>query len=450
MASDRPRRSSLFSALVLILFGVLFLLHNYRGGVNLGRIFTHWWPLILILWGLSKLYERTVGARAGTGRSAVISAGEVFLVLGLLMLVGVFALADIIPGKIDMEGPVMGNSYSFDAEVAPRAVPANARVTIRGARGDISVRPADTQEILVTAKKTVRAWSQKDAQRIADPVKVEIAQNGDTYEVRVLNAESGSSRVAVDLEVSVPQKAVLTIRNERGDIEVSDISGELAITTQHGDVDVRGAGADVGVETRSGDVKVSDVKGNVKISGKGGQVEVTDATGGLTVDGEFYGPIRAEKVLKGVRFVSQRTDLTLTQLNGNIEVGSGNLSVSDSTGSLTLRTSSYDLDLENVTGKLKIENRDGNVQVRFTSPPKEDVEITNKSASITLNLPANAAFEIIADCHSGDIDSEFTGPAFKKTTTESGDSHLEGKIGARGPKIILKTSYGSISLHKGT
>jgi hypothetical protein len=33
--------------------------------------------------------------------------------------------------------------------------------------------------------------------------------------------------------------------------------------------------------------------------------------------------------------------------------------------------------------------------------------------------------------------------------TGSGDSHLEGKYGnGRGPKIILKTSYGSISLRR--
>jgi hypothetical protein len=37
----------------------------------------------------------------------------------------------------------------------------------------------------------------------------------------------------------------------------------------------------------------------------------------------------------------------------------------------------------------------------------------------------------------------------KQISTESGDSRLEGKYGSgRGPKITLKTSYGSISLHK--
>ena len=36
-----------------------------------------------------------------------------------------------------------------------------------------------------------------------------------------------------------------------------------------------------------------------------------------------------------------------------------------------------------------------------------------------------------------------------KIWTHSGDSHLEGKYGnGRGPKITLRTSYGSISLHR--
>ncbi len=69
-------------------------------------------------------------------------------------------------------------------------------------------------------------------------------------------------------------------------------------------------------------------------------MEVSSATGNFTVDGEFYGPIRAEKIAKGVRFVSQRTDLTLSQLSGHLEAGSGNIGVADAPGNLKLRTKS--------------------------------------------------------------------------------------------------------------
>jgi hypothetical protein len=107
--------------------------------------------------------------------------------------------------------------------------------------------------------------------------------------------------------------------------------------------------------------------------------------------------------------------------------------------------------LENVTGKIVLDNTNGLVEVRFSNPPKEDVTINNVRASVTLLMPAGSNFEIQADCHSCDINSEFSGGSLNQTKTEKGDSHLEGKYGAgRGPKIILKSSYDSIEIRKTT
>jgi len=227
------------------------------------------------------------------------------------------------------------------------------------------------------------------------------------------------------------------------------MASQVNIDNGNGDIEVHSTGGDVSLDMRHGDAKISDTKGDVKVSGHGGSVEVVNASGSFTINGEFVGPIRADKVTKGVRFVSHRTDLTLTQLSGHMEAGSGNLDVVDAPGNLIARTHDEDITIENAGGKVKIDNRNGNIQVRFSSPPKEDIEITNASAPITLTLPASSSFEILADCHSGDIDSEFEADTLKRTSSESGDSHLEGKYGrGRGPKITLKTSYGSISIHK--
>ena len=255
--------------------------------------------------------------------------------------------------------------------------------------------------------------------------------------------------ISFDLDVAVPKKALLTIRNEKGDITVADMAKPVNVTNGVGDIEVRGTGGDVNIDTRKSDIKVSDTKGNVKISGHGGEINVSSATGGLTIDGEFYGAIRADKVAKGVRFLSRRTDLTLSQLAGHMEANPGNLEIFDAPGNLSVRTQD-DITLENAGGKVKVDNRRGNVNVRFSVAPKEDIEIDNASAGITLSLPESSSFEIVADCHSGDIDSEFQSDSLKLTPgTKSGDSHLEGKYGSgRGPKIILKTSYGPISIHK--
>jgi len=446
MSSPR-RSSSLFPGLLLLFVGSLLLLHNYRG-LEIEQVLGHWWPLILIVWGAIKLYERTTASRAGNPDSATITGGEVFLVVGLLALIGIVVAVGVIRDKVPVEGIDWGgNGVESDLEVAPKTVPVDARITIHNGRGDVSVRPSDDSQIRVGGKKSAHAWNEDDAQKAAAKVGVEIVQNGDGYDVRPTGPSD--SHVSLNLDVEVPKKAALTIRNEKGNITVADMTKPVNITNGTGDIEVRDTGGDVSIDTRKGDTKVSDTKGNVKISGHGGEINVSGATGGLTIDGEFYGSIRADKMAKGVRFVSQRTDLTLSQLNGHMEASPGNLEIYDAPGNLSLRTQD-DITLENPGGKVKIENRRGNVDVRFSFVPKEDIEITNSSAGITLSLPESASFEIAADCHSGDINNEFQSDSLKQTSgTGSGDSHLEGKYGnGRGPKITLKTSYGSISLRR--
>jgi hypothetical protein len=450
MAHSRHRTSGIFPGLVLITVGVILLLHNYRG-LELGDVLLRWWPLALIFLGLIKIYDRTVASRSDDPGSARITGGEILLVVGMLVLLSCVVAVDYgrraIGGKLPIE--ISGDSYPFDLDVAPKPVPENARITVRGGHGDITVRATDVPEIRVAGKKNVHAWSENDASRRAGPISVEIIQNGDGYEIHPTGASAGDSRITVDMEIQVPKKASVIVRNEKGDITVSDMTTPVSITSANGDVEVRDTASDVNIEMHKGDVKVSDTKGDIKISGKGTQVDVASATGSFTLDGEFYGPIRADKVAKGLRFISQRTDLTLTSLTGHMEVSSGNLEIVDAPGDIALRTNRYSVTIENATGKVKVDNRDGDVEMRFSAPPKADIDATNTNASISLTLPESASFNITADCHSCDIDSEFSADTLKKTSVESGDSHLEGKYGsARGPKITLKTSYGTLSIKK--
>ena len=441
-----PARSSgLFSGLVLISVGILLLLHYYAG-LELWDFLWRWWPLMIIFWGAAKLYERTAGRRLGGNDGGRVTGNEVGLVVGVVALVAIVALADRTKKAL---GPVLepGESFSYDVDVAPKRIPANARVMVRSGRGDITVRGSDSGEIRVTAKKTVHSWSETEAARIAEPIKVVIEQNGDGYEVHPSGFDLSNSRVGVDLEVAIPKKSVLSIKTDQGDVTVTGISADVGITDMKGDVDVRGTAGDVNVEMRKGDTKVSGTKGDVKVSGKGGEIEVNDTTGSLTVEGDFYGPVRADKAVKGVRMVSAKTDLTLSALAGHMEAGSGNMDIVDAPGNLSLRTRDSEINVENPGGKVNIDNRNASIGVRFSSAPKEDVQITNSSSEIALTVPGGASFEIVADCRNCEISSEF--PGLSASKSGSGDSHLAGKYGSgKGPKITLKTSYGNISLRR--
>jgi Domain of unknown function (DUF5668)/Putative adhesin len=444
MAGTRSRSSGLFSGLVLISVGTLLLLHNY-GHLDLSEFFTRWWPLLIIFWGVIKLYERTVGRRFG-GSGGGITAGEILLVLGMLALMGVVVAVDWGKSRIGVDLPE-GDNYSYDLDTSPKTIPANSPVTVRNIRGDITIRASDTSQIEVSAKKNVKSWSESEAERLAKPVNVEIAQNGNSYEVRPTGYDTSDARVSVDLDVTMPEKSALTVKTDKGDVQISDFKADVSVNDQNGDIEVRGTNGGVLIEAHKGDVKVSDTTGDVKVSGKGGEIEATNITGSLTVQGDFYGPVRAEKVTKGVRLVSPKTDLTVSALAGHLEAGIGNLDLVDTPGNVILRTRDTEVNVENPGGKVAIDNRNAQTSVRFTSTPKEDVTVTNSSSGISLTLPGSSSFEIQADCRNCDIASEFSG--LDQTKTESGDSHLAGKYGSgKGPKIVLKTSYGNIELQR--
>jgi hypothetical protein len=449
-APTRPRTSGVFSGLLLMVFGALLLLHNY-GHLSLSDAFGRWWGLIFVFWGVTKLYERTLAQRQGR-TSGWITPGEVFLVLGLMTVVLLIVAWDkgkkVIGDEIGIDLD-WGTPYSFPIDLPSQTIPANARISIRGGRGNVVVRSSDEPTLRLSGEKEIRTLSEGDAEKRAPAIGASVTQNGDSYEIRPTGFDVGDSRVSVNLDVVVPKKAAVTVRTERGDITVSDLQTDVGVSTRKGDIEINDTWGSVSVDTNSGDVKVSDTRGDVKVAGRGGDIEAVNATGSLVVDGEFFGSIRADKIAKGVRFASQHTDLTLTQLGGHFEKSSGNLEITDAPGNLTSRTKNASVSLENVTGKIVLDNTNGSVEVRFSSPPKEDVTLNNVRASLTLLLPAGSNFEIQADCHSCDINSEFSGGSLNQTKTEKGDSHLEGKYGAgRGPKINLKTSYASIEIRK--
>jgi len=446
----RPRTTGVFSGLLLIVFGFLILLHNY-GHLQLGAIFKHWWPLIFIFWGATKLYERTLAQRQA--RSAGwITPGEVFLVIGLMIVVlGVIAVEEAPHLFEGMDINFGGEPYSFPIDIDPQPMAPNARVLIRAGRGTITVRSSDESTLRITGQKAIRTFSEADAQKRSAPIEIQAVKVGDGYEIHPAGFDLSDSRISVDMDVVVPKKSTVIVHSERGGVNISDMANDVTVSTQQGDIEINDTTGNVDVTLQKGDVKITDTKGDVKVSGHGGSVEVVDVSGSLTVDGEFYSSVRADKIAKGVRFISQRSDLTLSQLGGHFEKTSGNLEIADAPGNLTSRTKNASVSLENVTGRIVLENTNGSVELQFSNAPKEDISINNERASITLSIPSSSSFDIQADCRSCDIDSEFTGSGLKATRTDKGDSHLEGKYGsARGPKIIVKSSYDSIQIRKTT
>jgi hypothetical protein len=453
MANGLPprRRRSIFSGLLLILIGALFLARNYGTGSQVWLIMERWWPLIFILWGIAKLYDHFMAQRTGEVAPPTVSAGEVLIVLLLLAVVGGVWIRDWgINHSGDWDnGPLFGNTYTFTEEVPAQKIPANAHIILRTTRGNITVHAEDAAEIKATARKTTRGDNEEEGKNRSDQVHMRVTQtdNDVILEPQGENGSSGGS-VSVDIDVNVPKTASVNVDTTHGDIDITGVGGDVTATGR-GDEAVRQTGGDVSIESHGGAVTVTGVGGLVRVSGSGNEVEVTDVKGVVTVDGEFYGPLRFTHAPKGVHFVSHISDISVATLSGRMEInGPGDMSITDAPGDATISTSKRDLTLENVTGRIHLENRGGNVTVRFSQPPQNPVDISNHSGDIELTVPEKSSFDLSARAHNGEIESDFDDLSSKVTKERNRDAVLETTTGAHGPKIQLVTVYGTIRLHK--
>src|SRR4051794_23325551 len=87
-ANPRPR--SIFGPLVLITIGVLFLLRT--SGIVSYQAFHNWmvhyWPVLLILWGIAKLIEHMLARHRGEPTPRLGAGGVVFLVFFIMAGMG--------------------------------------------------------------------------------------------------------------------------------------------------------------------------------------------------------------------------------------------------------------------------------------------------------------------------------------------------------------------------
>jgi DUF4097 and DUF4098 domain-containing protein YvlB len=438
---------------LFILIGTLLLMANLNAEIRIWRWLADYWPVILILWGLAKLADYFMSRRTGELPPRTLGVGEVFLLLLIIGIgsatAGIVHIRDRNPDLIEIFPPELGGEAFTYTEEAPAtaAVKPGAVIRVTNYRGDIRVHAEEAGDLRVIVKKEVRAWNETEAARMSQGMSVSVRPTSDGYEIKPELKDEKYKRIRMDMEIHVPRTVQVDLNTDRGGVGITGINGNITASSYRGDVQIASAGGDVRVDAKGGDIRVTNVKGAVRISGRGSEIEVADVAGEAVIQGEFFGPIRARNVAKEVHFLSQRTDLTISQLPGRMEMGSGQLEIYDTPGSVSCLTRNKDILLENIGGRVRIENRRGNVSLRLRQPPREEIDIANESGSVELTLPASSTFELTASSRQGDVESDFEGPGLN-ISRDSKTATLQGQVGARGPKVQLKTTYGPVRIRK--
>ncbi|HYT32203.1 MAG TPA: DUF4097 family beta strand repeat-containing protein, partial [Thermoanaerobaculia bacterium] len=203
-----------------------------------------------------------------------------------------------------------------------------------------------------------------------------------------------------------------------GGYKLGRVSGRVKIVTNSGEIHVGSAGAGAELKTSGGDITVGPVSGDLRAHTDAGDVRA-GAVGGAAVVETSGGDVRIERI----------------------------------GGVADLRTGGGDIVVQAVGGGFQARTDGGDVRVAVLSrEPRGGISIRNGGGDVTLTLPADVRAELdlqvtgCSDPSEAFIRSDFPEIA---VTRKSGESRGSGSLNGGGPRIVIRTSSGTIRLRKG-
>jgi len=451
------RRSSLFAGLLLILLGVIFLINRYYPEFGLGHLIRLYWPVLVIVWGVTKLVDHYSAQKSGEPHPPLLSGGEAALLILLALVLATFVFRDWLrhefPG-VEIHLPGFERAFLRTRSLPPIEIPAGTHVTVDTARGDIKIVGVNGNELRVSVHTEMPGETESPAQDRLRSVNAVIDRTGDVYRIHPADQNGWGTPATVDFEIQVPKTAPVTASTSYGDINAEGTTGELNVRTQNGDIRIQNVGAGVFADSQKGDVRIRDVQGSVQVRGGGEDVEISDVTGDVSIDGTFLGDTKVGKAGGALRVKSPRADVSVARLAGDLALDSGDLTISGATGLVKVTTRDKDVSIQGPIGQLEVADSHGDIDLRFTKPPAYDVGVTSDSGNVELALPGQSSFQLAAVSRSGDVHCEFEGPATQhgaETDAERINGYFQGAEAppsAAAPKISIATSYGSVKVKK--
>ena len=447
-------RRSIAGPLVLIVIGLVFLLRNFGIRFPFWHFFGHWWPLLLILFGVIRLVEYSMSRRQGY-RSGGLGAGTIMLLI-LIVAVGLSAhySSDVDWGGVrdhiqmdDDLGGIFGTAYTFD-DTLQQAFPAHGNLRVVCDHGSLTIASADDNTLRVVVHKKVYAQSQTDANKYNDGTKPQVTVTGNSVVLNANTNGAGEHGVEADMEIFVPRDATLDVASKRGDVTANDRKADVKVALQHGDVNLNDVSGAVNISLQSGSVRASKIAGDLEVEGHIDNVTIDEVAGAVHLNGDFFDDIRLSKIAKTVTFKSSRSDMQIASVPGDLEIAGDEVRGNDLSGpSRLIFTRSKDVHIENVSGDLQLETTNGDVEVRAADKlPLGRISLSSKRGSISLVLPPKAGFQVQAATSKGDITSEFEA---LKIDQSNGSARASGAVGNGASKLQINTGAGDIRITKG-
>jgi hypothetical protein len=191
----------------------------------------------------------------------------------------------------------------------------------------------------------VRGEACSSQERYLEQIELRAERVGDEVRIEAVIPEMrgfGNMQARLDLVVEVPESLALDVDDSSGGVEIRRVAA-LRLRDSSGEIDVSDVRGEVEIEDSSGEILLRGVGGNVRLSDSSGEIDVRDVAGSVLVESDGSGEIEIAEVERDVRI--QRD-------------GSGSISVSDVRGDFVVeRDGSGRVRHEGVGGTVRVPSR---------------------------------------------------------------------------------------------
>jgi DUF4097 and DUF4098 domain-containing protein YvlB len=445
-----PRVPSVVGPIILIGVGIIALL-LVTGHIDASQFwswYAQWWPLLLICAGLALLGEWALDLR----RKVPVRRGGSFV--GLLILLAIIGLSAAgwnhwwgpFRAQFGDNGDDFFNAFGRperdnDQQILNAAIASNGSIEVQNPRGDVSITAGDGPNVEVQAHEVAYADSDSDAKKIFDAEAAHLTVSGNAVLIKSQSNTSGR----LNLTVTVPKSARVTVNAGHGDVTAAGLGTGLNLSASHGDVHLSSIAGSVQVHFPNGrhDFTAHQVDGDITADGDINDLTLSEIKGKINQSGEILGDVHIENVIGPLHLHTSVTDLQVAQLPGDLTLNSDDLRVTEAKGQVRVTTHSKDVDLSQIYGDSYVEDRDGRVSLEPAG--SYSIEAKNSKGDVELTLPPDASATVNAHTHNGDIVSDYPMPSM-----EGDNKSATFQIGSGSSRIVLSTDNGDLHIKKGS
>ena len=214
----------------------------------------------------------------------------------------------------------------------------------------------------------------------------------------------------VTFTIHVPARYNLDIHTSGGTITSGDVGGNADLHTSGGDIRLGRVNGTVMARSSGGDIRIEGAGGRVDAHTSGGDVEIRDAASSIEAKSS----------------------------GGSIEIRRAG-------GSVVAHTSGGGIRIEDAVDAVDASTSGGSVTARFSRQPRADSRLSTSGGGVTVELAPSIGVELDAHASGGGVHSDM--PMTIQGTHD--DDSLQGKINGGGPRLILRTSGGGITVRRG-